>query len=345
MPAELPKSFVVTDFTIRQHWTGKSVFLWKNGETMGNRIKLWPFLISSLLAICCNSTLSYAKKHTIQPGPDKGWDNYISKGYGDEVKNFGYKQDMAVGKRDSKRMLIRFDLTSIPPDAIISSAELQLCLSREYYFDQQRVIYAHKITSFWKDKEATWNQSMEKRNWKSSGGDFDWVIENAKSLIGRNYGWVSWDLTRTIKDWLDGKYVNFGFLLKEQNCDNDEILFLSSDLEWEAYRPRLVISYEVEEICPEPTPPQPTAPSVKVYPNPFKPSEGHTEVTFTNLPSGASVKIFHVEGRIIATLKEEGGEAKWKVKDSEGDEVSSGLYLYRIESDKKRQTGKLVIIR
>lgn len=312
---------------------------------MRERIKFLTLLVFCVLAILLNFSRSYAKQHTIQPGPDKGWDSYISKGYGDEVRNFGSKQDMAVGKRDTKRVLIRFDLTSIPPDAIISSAELQVCLAGEYYFHQMRVIYVHKITGFWKDGEVTWNQSQEKRNWRSPGGDFDWEIESAKSLMGKNYGWVSWDVTRTIKDWLDGKYVNFGFLLKEQNCENEEIWFLSSELEWEDYRPRLVISYEVGGISPEPPPPAPTSSLIKVYPNPFKPSEGHTEVTFSNLPSGASVKIFHIEGSIIATLKEEGGKATWKVKDSEGNEISSGFYLYRIESDKNRQTGKVVIIR
>jgi len=324
----------------------KSVFFeGKMVNFMRNRIKVVALLVFCVLAIACNFTHSYAKKQTIQPGPENGRDSHISKGLGDENKNFGSKENMGVGQRDTKRVLIRFDLTSIPPDAIISSAELQLCLAEDYYFDLKRVIYAHRITGFWKDKEVTWNQSIEKRNWKVPGGDFDYEIESAKSLIGRNYGWVSWDVTRTMKEWLKGEYVNFGFLLKEQNCENEPIWFLSSELEWEAYRPRLVISYETEGVCPGPVPPEPVSPGIKVYPNPFKPSEGHTEITFTNLPSGASVKIFHIEGRIIATLKEAAGEVKWEVKDSEGNKVSSGLYLYRIESDKGNQTGKVVIIR
>jgi len=314
---------------------------------MRNRIKFLPFLVFYLGAIFCNITHSYAKQHTIQPGPENGRDSYISRGYGDEGKNFGNKQEMAIGNRDTRRVLIRFDLASIPPDAIISSAELQLCLGAEYYFDPKspRVIYLHKITGFWKDKEVTWNQSIEKRNWRSPGGDFDWEIESAKSLIGRNYGWVSWDVTRTVKDWFDGKYVNFGFLLKEQNCDTEEIWFLSSELEWETYRPKLVVSYELKETAVEPVPPELVSPSIKVSPNPFKPAAGHTEIRFINLPLGASVKIFHIEGRIITTLQEKDGEAKWDVTDSEGNKVSSGFYLYRIESEKERQTGKIVIIR
>ena len=316
---------------------------------MGNKIKLVLFLVFWVLAIFSNSTHLYAKQkqHTIQPGPDNGMDSYISKGCGEEQKNYGKQEDMCVGNRDGKRIVIRFDLASIPPNAIISSAELQVCLAGEYYFGEKKVIYVHKIMGFWKDKEVTWNQGKEKRNWKSLGGDFDWAIESATSLIGKSSGWVCWDVTRTIKDWFDGKYVNFGFLLKKDSNDSDEIWFLSSDLEWEAYRPRLVISYEAEEVTPEPVPPapEPVSPSVKVCPNPFKPAAGHTEVRFINLPSGALVKIFHIEGRIIRTLQEKDGEARWDVRDNEGNKVSSGFYLYRIESEKERQTGKLVIIR
>ncbi|MFB0526097.1 MAG: DNRLRE domain-containing protein [bacterium] len=308
---------------------------------MGNRTKVLSLLVFCVLAIFCIVTHSYAKQHTIQPGPDKSRDSHISKGLGEEMKNFGSKENMGVGQNDTKRVLIRFDLPSIPPDAIISSAELQLCLAEDYTFYQKKVIYVHRITGFWKDKEVTWNRRVENRDWKNAGGDFDEEIESAKSLIGRNYGWVSWDVTRAIEEWLKGEYVNFGFLLKE-NCDIDTVWFLSSEVEWEAYRPRLVISYETEAICPEP---EPVSPSIKAYPNPFKPSEGHTEITFANLPSGASVKIFHMEGRIITTLKEAAGEAKWYVKDSEGNKVSSGLYIYRVESSKGNQTGKVVIIR
>jgi len=311
-------------------------------------MKLPILLLFWLITILPNPGHSHAaaiaKKQTIQPGPEKGYDSYISKGYGDEHKNFGKKEDMAVGNRDTKRVLLRFDLTSVPPGTSISSAELQLCLEGEYYFPEQRVVYVHRVMRFWRHEEVTWNQAKEKRSWNSPGGDFDWTIESATSLIGKRSGWVSWDVTRTVKDWLEEKYINFGFLLKEQNCESLPIWFLSSNLEWEAYRPRLVISYEVEEAPPE-QPPEPTAPSIKVYPNPFKPSAGHREVIFANLPSGAVVKIFHIEGRVIRMLQEKSGEARWDVEDSEGEKVSSGFYLYRIESDGKDEAGKIVIIR
>jgi hypothetical protein len=315
-------------------------------EFLGNRPKFLLFVTYLALVTSSNFCLpyAYADELTIQPGPEDGYDSYISKGYGEENKNFGKKEDMAVGNRDSKRVLLRFDLSSIPPGASISSAELQLCLEGEYCFSEQEVIYIQRVTRFWRDGEVTWNQAKEKRNWNLPGGDFDWTIESATSLIGKNSGWVSWDVTRTVKNWWEGKYINLGFLLKEHNCVSEPIWFLSSDFEWEAYRPRLVVSYEVEEAPPEPTSP-PAAPSIKVYPNPFKPSAGHREIVFANLPSGAVVKIFHIEGRTIRALQEKSGEAKWNVEDDQGEKVSSGYYLYRIESEKERQTGKIVIIR
>jgi len=36
---------------------------------------------------------------------------------------------------------------------------------------------------------------------------------------------------------------------------------------------------------------------------------------------------------------------RWDGEDSEGEKVSSGFYLYRIESDRKDEAGKIVIIR
>ena len=250
MPAEMPKSFLGPILLSGRAGEENRFFIGKKMvEFVRNRIKLLLFLVFWVLAIFFNSTYLYAKQkqQTIQPGPDKGMDTYISKGCGDEHKNFGDKEDMVIGNRDNKRILLRFDLASIPPDAIISSAELQVCLATLYNFGQ-KTIYVHRIKGFWKDKEVTWYENKQKHNWTMPGGDFDWAIESAVSLNGYRYGWVSWDVTRAVKDWFDDKDINVGFLLKQDSNDSDEIWFLASNLEWEAYRPRLVVSYEAEEV-------------------------------------------------------------------------------------------------
>ena len=307
-------------------------------EFMKNKIKVLFFLLFWILIIFSNLRDFYAEELTIQPGPRDGKDSYISKWRGEQQNNFGNRENIYIGYYDCKRGLLQFNLSSIPPDASISTAELYLYLEGGSYGYHNKKIYVHRITNFWKEKEVTWKERYRKERWNSPGGDFDWAIESSVSLRDTRSGWISWDVTRAVKDWFNGKYNNFGFLLRQDIYDRGEIYFLSSDTEWQAYRPRLEVSYKLEGVTP-------SIPSAKVYPNPFKPTLGHTEVKFVNLPSGASVKIFHIEGRIIRTLKEKDGEAKWDVKDSEGNNVSSGFYLYRIEREKERQTGKIVIIR
>lgn len=312
-------------------------------EFMRNRMKLLLFLVFWLLAIFSNFTYSYAELLTIQPGPEDGKDSYISKWCGGQSKNFGNSEDIYVGYYDCNRGLLRFDLSSIPPDASISSAELYLYLKTSSDGDDDyhnTKIYLHRITNFWKEEEVTWKDRYRKERWDSEGGDFDWTIESSVSVRDKSSGWVSWGVTRTVKDWFNEKYINFGFLLRQNAYNKKENRFFSSNIPWVNYRPKLVISYKLKE-----TPPEPVPPSVKVYPNPFKPTLGHSEVKFVNLPSGASVRIFSIDGEIVRILREKDGKANWDVKDDEGEKVSSGFYLYHIETDRERHSGKIVIIR
>ncbi|MEN3046344.1 MAG: T9SS type A sorting domain-containing protein, partial [Candidatus Hydrothermales bacterium] len=78
-----------------------------------------------------------------------------------------------------------------------------------------------------------------------------------------------------------------------------------------------------------------------VYPNPFKPSQGHSHISFTNLSANAKVIIFDVNGNKIKELTaDEDGSVRWDGK------VASGVYTYVIEDkNKKRKIGKIAIVR
>jgi len=308
-------------------------------------MKLLLFFVFWVVMIFSNFGYSYGKQLTIQPGPEDGKDSYISTSCGDQSKNFGNSEDIYVGYYDSTRGLLQFDLSSIPPDAVISSARLYLYLETSPYGSEDTRIYVHRITNLWKEEEVTWRDKYEKKEWDSPGGDFDWSVESWVSLTETSSGWVSWDVTRMAKEWFNGRYDNFGFLLRQDIYNRIQSRFLSTDAKWKESRPRLVIFYELKEIPPEPVPPEVVSLPVKVYPNPFKPAQGHNELEFVNLPSGASIKIFCIDGEIVRTLQERDGKANWDVKDSDGNEVSSGFYFYLIETERKRQSGKVVIIR
>lgn len=83
------------------------------------------------------------------------------------------------------------------------------------------------------------------------------------------------------------------------------------------------------------------------YPVPFQPSRGHTRITFTQLPSPTTIRIYTLDGELVRTLNVTDGSPTlvWDVKNGDGEAVASGVYLYRIQSSGSEKTGKLVIIR
>jgi len=84
-----------------------------------------------------------------------------------------------------------------------------------------------------------------------------------------------------------------------------------------------------------------------VAPNPWD-TRLHTgnDIRFLNLTDPATVKIFTVAGHWVRTVKASGGMATWDLKNDNGENVASGIYLYLITNDTDdKARGKLVIIR
>ncbi len=100
----------------------------------------------------------------------------------------------------------------------------------------------------------------------------------------------------------------------------------------------------------------------KVYsfPNPFIPDRTHKRVTIRYVPKDKSqeypkfkVSIYNLAGELVRVLDTPNSEvyplvrtAFWDLKNDRGEEVSSGLYFYLIETeDGERNKGKLTVIR
>ena len=87
--------------------------------------------------------------------------------------------------------------------------------------------------------------------------------------------------------------------------------------------------------------------SAHCYPVPFKPSAGHTKITFTNLTRFARIRIYTISGELVRMLDkfDAGDTLEWNVRNSRGSAVDSGVYLYLIKSGNQTKKGKLMIIR
>ncbi|MEM7036245.1 MAG: T9SS type A sorting domain-containing protein, partial [Bacteroidota bacterium] len=82
-------------------------------------------------------------------------------------------------------------------------------------------------------------------------------------------------------------------------------------------------------------------PQVEAFPNPFQSS---TEIRF-RLPktADAQLQIFDLQGQMIAELYQDEAEAgKWQRCELKGDDLSAGIYFYRLSTQEKILTGKLI---
>jgi len=87
--------------------------------------------------------------------------------------------------------------------------------------------------------------------------------------------------------------------------------------------------------------------NVYAYPNPWDVRRGHAEqITFSNLPDSATVKIFTLSGMWIRTVHASNGRAVWNLQNDSGQKAASGLYFYLITaSGDNKVRGKIALIR
>ena len=105
-----------------------------------------------------------------------------------------------------------------------------------------------------------------------------------------------------------------------------------------------------------PSQPEAGGEEIYVYPNPlrntskgFTQSEDGIEVNFVNLPPESHIRIFTVNGDLVGDLGTEEQiehSIKWFTKNTDGELLASGVYIYKVEMPGQDDYfGKLVIIR
>jgi len=93
---------------------------------------------------------------------------------------------------------------------------------------------------------------------------------------------------------------------------------------------------------------------VVTYPNPFNRNKSNSQkLTFANLTNNVKIYIYNLSGEIIKELNEttNNGGIEWDVKDSQGRELPTGIYLYKVEGknssgvEVESKLGKFAIIK
>ncbi|MCX7568896.1 DNRLRE domain-containing protein [Tumebacillus sp. DT12] len=161
-------------------------------------------------------------------------DTFISSAFPDA--SYGSETFLTTGYHGyfgATRSLAQFYLSSMPSDAKISSATLNLYQQKTDATNTS--IDLHRITSAW-GSNTTWNTQPEIKT----------TAETTTTNYTANAYWTMY-ATQLVKDWYNGVTPNYGFLLKQQNETTSPYRTFTS-VNAGNNTPRLTITYTVDAI-------------------------------------------------------------------------------------------------
>lgn len=150
------------------------------------------------------------------------------------------------------RSLIKWDLSSIPATATVSSATLSLWL-RSDYSDNARTWRVFRVKRNWVEAEATWNVYSSGNSWGTAGCSNTTTDREASDIGSVSVGasetvTVQKDFSLTasaVQEWIAGTTANYGLLIQADTEVNDLYVVNSNSFATSGERPKLVINYTI----------------------------------------------------------------------------------------------------
>lgn len=210
------------------------------------------------------------------------------------------------------------------------------------------------------------------RVWRSpSEGDENFILLRSYSLLD-----TTWSFTGDLRIFSDPDSIVPGGVLRDPDFDPDEPVpgpfngfgYLYSVTTFDAVIDATVFPYRLvffeNELPGEAARRDPVYPgkearvtvpllaNVKVVPNPYNPAAdfqkqafpGPPRIQFINLPAAATIEIYTVAGDLVTILdKPEDSNVDsmdWDLTNHDGDDVSPGIYMFRVLNSGESQTGE-----
>jgi hypothetical protein len=271
------------------------------------------------------------------------------------------------GAGSVRRGLIKFDLATVPGNAVIDSVVLRLSVVQTHVTSV--TVSLHRLLADWGEGNtvgsggeggggkatpgsATWLQRFylaPAALWTSPGGDFN-ASASASRTVGNvgSYIWRGTGMNADVTAWLANASQNFGWeVVGNEVTGSTAKAFGSRQNATPSVRPTLTVYYTV------PTAAGPSSPALTrlfpVHPNPFNPS---ASIRY-QLPSTQRVTltVYDVSGRIVKTLVDgvmlSGlNETVWHGDDTRGARVASGVYMVKLSTAHAApQTQKMVLLK
>ena len=91
---------------------------------------------------------------------------------------------------------------------------------------------------------------------------------------------------------------------------------------------------------------------IRAYPNPFKPGSGgdydSDKINFDGLTQDAHIAVYTLAGEKVVDLNknDESDLLEWDARNSNGEPVAGGVYVYKITNSKgEKRSGRVAIVR
>lgn len=148
-------------------------------------------------------------------------DCHIVEGGSYAESNFCTSTSLEVGYESAalrRRAALRFDLSSIPADATVLNAELELQLTHVFNTTSGAVMNLHEVTQTYNTGAVSWNKRdiSTGASWLSAGGTFAGTSEASAAVPGSTNGYAAVRLFphALAQKWVNSPSLNRGLLLK-----------------------------------------------------------------------------------------------------------------------------------
>ena len=128
---------------------------------------------------------------------------------------------------DSARVVYRFDLSTLPPGADITSATVHLWVTN----DNSAPVNVYRITEDWDEATVTWNSTSDAID---SSPVVSFTPDDKDTFI-------TFDLSNLVSQWVQGTTANHGVMLIQTG--NKESKYTSSEWEETSRRPYLEVRF------------------------------------------------------------------------------------------------------
>lgn len=167
-----------------------------------------------------------------------------------------------------KASLLRFDLASLPPNAVVRFAVLSVLVTATPPNANQMQTEVYRMHRAWDPATATWNRPKTGASWSAPGaegvpgdrsgtpGDMRYLLANPS---GYNYLRYGFDVTDVVRAWQSDPASNFGVMLRAGEVKSrwtevrEGFRLASAEYGIIADRPKLTIVYTLEQPTPTPT--------------------------------------------------------------------------------------------